>query len=83
MVGVTPGAFFVIFLVALDINVATATATGLFLVMMTAASATINSIVFQLVDLQYLLLIGTITVGSTLPGVYGQALIVRLAGGRF
>ena len=45
-VGVTPGAFFLIIMISLDMNTAVAVATGIFLVMITAGSATINLLVF-------------------------------------
>ena len=70
-VGVTPGSFFITLMVALDYNIAVASATGVFLVMITAVSATINTIVFQLIDLRYSLLINLVTIVGTLPGVYG------------
>ena len=83
VVGVTPGYFFVTLMVTLEYNIAVATATGMFLVMLTAVSGSINMIVFQLLDLRYSLLINLMTILGTLPGVYGQDLIVRLTGNRY
>ena len=70
-VGVTPGAFFLIIMVSLEMNTAVAVATGIFLVMITAGSATINLLVFQLLNTHYSLLVNIFTVVGTIPGVYG------------
>ena len=83
VVGVTPGSVFVPLLITLGYNVAVASSTGIFLVMITAGSATINAIVFHLLDLRYSLLINILTIIGTIQGVYGQEKIVKLTGGRY
>ena len=82
-VGLGPAVAIQPMLVQLDLNAATASATGMYLTMFTAGCATITMIVFQRLDLQYTLIINIITILGTLPGVYGQGWIVRKAGGRF
>lgn len=55
----------------------------MYLTMFTAGSATIVMMVFQRLNLKYTLIINILTIIGTYPGVFGQAWIVRKAGGRF
>ena len=69
--GFGPGALFAPLLLSMDINAAVAAATSLYLTMFTAGSATLNTMVFQLINTRYSILINIITLLGTIPGVYG------------
>ena len=69
--------------ILLDLNAATASATGMYITMFTTGCSTITMIVIQRLDLKYTLIINIITIPATLLGVYGQGWIVRKAKGRF
>ena len=59
-----------------------ASSTGMYLTMFTAGAATINLFIFQLLNVKYTLLLCALAIAGSIPGIYMQAFIVKLAGGR-
>ena len=80
--GIGPGLIFNPVLIQLDSHASVASATGMYLTLFTTLASTINMFIFKSINISYCLMIGTLTIIGTVPGVYGQELIVRKASGR-
>ena len=81
-VGLGPGAVFVPVLVQLDMHSGVASSTGMYLTMFTALAATINMIVFNAINVKYMLILCALTIVASVPGIWMQGFIRIKAGGR-
>ena len=82
MSGVGPGLIFNSFLIQLDIHPGVGSATGMYMTLFTTMAATINVIINDKLNIPFFLLFSGLTIVGTIPGLYGQIMIVVKTGGR-
>ena len=80
--GVGPGVIFNSVLIQYDMHPGVASATGMYLTMFTALSATINILINEGLDIPYSILICVLTLVGSIPGLFGQGWLVKVTGGR-
>ena len=80
--GIGPGVVFNSVMIQLDLHPAVASATGMYLVLFTTLSASINLLINEQLNIPYSLWLSLFTIIGTIPGLFAQGWIVRKAGGR-
>ena len=68
--GIGPGTIFCPVLVILDLEPNVATSTGMYLTMLTTISASLQSLVFKSLPVNYAAIIQSITFFGSVPGIY-------------
>ena len=67
--GISTGAIFFPVLIQLDMHSAVASSTAMYLTMFTTLTATINALIIESVNVQYMLVLCLITVVASIPGI--------------
>ena len=80
--GAGSGLIFNSVLIQYDMHPGVASATGMYLTMWTALSATINVLINKGLNIPYSILICVLTLIGSIPGILGQGWLVKVTGGR-
>jgi len=80
--GISTGAIFFPVLIQLDMHSAVASSTAMYLTMFTTLTATINALIIESVNVQYMLVLCALTIVFSIPGIICQPMIREKAGGR-
>ena len=78
--GIGPGAIFVPVLVIIGIQSTVATSTGMYVTMFTALAASLQSIIFKKIMLDYSLYVQCMTFLGSFPGLFFQGYLVQQTG---